>query len=88
MERYNNSTFNGLSFASLNHSVNVFYAFDKDFVSEFDVLSDKSAADWMDEFIALISNTFVDISLTGYIRTTVTIRGTTSTMEASFQREF
>ena len=88
MERYHCSTFNGLFFASFNHSVNVFYAFDKDFVSEFDGLSDKSASDLMDTFIALVSNTFVNISLTGYIRTTVTIRGTTSTMEASFQREF
>ena len=68
--------------------MNVFYAFEKDFVSEFDGLSDKSAADWMDTFITLVSNTFVDISLTGYIIATVTIRGTTSTMEASFQREF
>ena len=78
-------------FVSFNHSVNVFYAFFVKyiaFVSEFDGVSDKSAAEWMDTFIALVSNTFVDISLTGYIIVTVTIRGTTSTMEASLQREF
>ena len=82
----NTSTFFWLFFVSLNCRVNVLYAFDNDFVSAFDGLSDKSATDWMDTFMELVAAAYADTSLTGYIGTTVTIKGTATTYDGSLSK--